>query len=637
MTVPALIEQLMNAIQLGVMLFLAAAGLTLVFGIMNFINLAHGSLYMLGGFIAATALARTQSFTAAILAAVLGAGAVALALEFAVMRRLSQRDHSAQVLGTFGLILFFNEAVRMLWGNAPLYLSIPAALDGTLEIVPGLRYSAYRVWITLFGLVVAAGLGLLISRTRLGALIRAGASNREMLQAMGINVRRLFALVFVLGGALAGLAGALTSPIQSVQVGMGEPVLILAFVVIVIGGIGSVRGAFVGSMLVGLVDTLGRFLLPKAFGYTVGPALASMAIFVLMSAMLYFRPMGLFPAATMHSPAPPANDASPVWPSIRPRTALVLGIAIVVLIAMVPLAGQTFATRVLARALVMGVAAIGLDLVFGFGGMISFGHAAFLGIGAYAVGILAAGGVSEGLIAIPAAVGCAALAGLAIGALSVRTSGIFFIMITLAFAQMFYYLAIGLEPFGGDNGMPLKAPTVIAGQIDLSNPKALYWAALSVVLIALGLVRRLVKSEFGLTLRGIRDNERRMRILGYPVQRYKLAAFTVSGALCGLAGALLANVDAYVGPSIIHWFTSGLLMIMVILGGQGTLVGPLLGALLYVVLEEALSGVTEHWMVIFGPLLVIVVLIARHGLLGVFALSGLSRERRAVQGLDRHG
>src|SRR3990172_8263432 len=256
----------MNAIQLGVMLFLAAAGLTLVFGIMNFINLAHGSLYMLGGFIAATALARTQSFTAAILAAVLGAGAVALALEFAVMRRLSQRDHSAQVLGTFGLILFFNEAVRMLWGNAPLYLSIPAALDGTLEIVPGLRYSAYRVWITLFGLVVAAGLGLLISRTRLGALIRAGASNREMLQAMGINVRRLFALVFLLGGALAGLAGALTSPIQSVQVGMGEPVLILAFVVIVIGGIGSVRGAFVGSMLVGLVDTLGRFLLPKAFG-----------------------------------------------------------------------------------------------------------------------------------------------------------------------------------------------------------------------------------------------------------------------------------------------------------------------------------------------------------------------------------
>jgi branched-chain amino acid transport system permease protein len=186
-------------------------------------------------------------------------------------------------------------------------------------------------------------------------------------------------------------------------------------------------------------------------------------------------------------------------------------------------------------------------------------------------------------------------------------------MITLAFAQMFYYLAIGLEHFGGDNGMPLKLPTVIAGTLDLSRPKVLYGVALACVLVTLFLLHRYLKTKFGLALRGIRDNERRMQTLGYATHRHKLAAYTLSGAICGLAGALLANVDSYVGPSMFHWFTSGLLMIMVILGGQGTLVGPLLGALVYVVLEEVLSQVTEHWMVIFGPLLVLVVLLRRRG------------------------
>jgi len=604
---PVLAEQLANAIQLGVMLFLAAAGLTLVFGIMNFINLAHGSLYMLGAFIGASTLAVTQSFVAAIAAAVAGAAAVGLALEWSVLRRLYERDHNAQVLGTFGLILFFNEAVRMIWGNAPLFLGIPSGLEGTLPILPGVPYSTYRLAITLIGLVVAGAMALLITRTRVGALIRAGASNREMLQAMGTDVQRLFAFVLALGGALAGLAGALTGPIQSVQVGMGEPVLILAFVVIVIGGIGSVRGAFVGSMLVGLVDTLGRAVLPKAFGYTVGPALASMAIFVLMSVMLYFRPAGLFPVASSQ-----VSHPVPAPRSVSSKTAII-AIAVVIAAALVPLSGETFYTRVLTRALAMGLAAIGLDLVFGYGGMISFGHAAFLGVGAYAVGILATYGIAEGLLALPVAVACAALAGLIIGALSIRTSGVFFIMITLAFAQMLYYVAIGLEAFGGDNGMPLKLPTTIAGTLDLSRPQLLYWVALACVLVTLVLGRRLVRSEFGLALRAIRDNERRMQTLGYATYRYKLVAYTLSGAICGLAGALLANVDSYVGPSMFHWFTSGLLMVMVILGGQGTLIGPLLGALFYVVLEEALSQATEHWMVIFGPVLILIVLLRSRG------------------------
>jgi branched-chain amino acid transport system permease protein len=332
-----------------------------------------------------------------------------------------------------------------------------------------------------------------------------------------------------------------------------------------------------------------------------------MAIFVLMSVMLYFRPTGLFPVAS--------SQVSHPIPAPRPisRTLTIIAIAVVIAAALLPLSGETFYTRVLTRALAMGLAAIGLDLVFGYGGMISFGHAAFLGVGAYAVGILASYGIAEGLLALPVAVACAALAGLIIGALSIRTSGVFFIMITLAFAQMLYYVAIGLEAFGGDNGMPLKLPTTIGGTLDLSKPQLLYWVALACVLATLYLGGKVVRSEFGLALRAIRDNEQRMQTLGYATYRYKVVAYTVSGGICGLAGALLANVDSYVGPSMFHWFTSGLLMVMVILGGQGTLIGPLLGALVYVVLEEALSQLTEHWMVIFGPLLIVIVLLRNRG------------------------
>ena len=615
-----LLEQGVNALQLGMMLFLTSAGLTLVFGIMNFINLAHGSLYMLGAFTGASLLARTGSFTMAVTGGLAGAAIGAAVLEWSVLRRLYVRDHSAQVLGTFGLILFFNEAVRMIWGNAPLFISMPQWLSGAVEVFPGFHYSAYRLLVTLLGLSVAVAMALIITRTRLGALIRAGASNREMLQALGVNVRALFALVFALGGALAGLAGTLMGPVQSVQVGMGEPVLILAFVVIVIGGIGSVKGAFVGAILVGLVDTLGRYALPKLLGYTVGPALASLAIYLLMAAMLYFRPNGLFPAPSASGGAPPVEEIPLRYG--RPGGAwIAVGIAAVALLLILPLIGDAYHVRTMTRAVIMGIAALALALVFGYGGMISFGHAAFLGIGAYSVGILAEHGVTSGLVAIPVAVAAAGAAALLIGALALRTTGIFFIMITLAFAQMLYYVSIGLERYGGDNGMPLKAATRLGDAVVFSNPVHLYYGGLAALAVVYAAGRIFVNSAFGLALRGIRDNERRMRNLGYPTYRYKVLAFALSGALTGLAGALLANADSYVGPSNLHWFMSGLLMIMVILGGQGSLAGPVIGAVLYVVVEEGLSHVTEHWMVIFGPLLVLTVLLARRGLLGI-ALPG---------------
>ena len=301
-----LIEQAFNGLQFGVMLFLIAAGLTLVFGIMDLVNLSHGSLVMVGAYLATTLIEWTGSFILGILLALPSTFLVGVAVEIVVLRTLYERDHLDQVLATFGLILFFNELIRIVWGPASLYSGLPGSISGHVEILPGVPYPAFRLLIILVGLLVALLIYFIVARTKLGMLIRAGASNREMAGALGVNIRMLFTLVFGLGASFAGLAGMMLGPLTSVEPGMGEPLLILAFVVIIIGGIGSIRGAFIAAVIVGLVDTLGRVFLPmllrslvaESTADTVGPALASMLIYILMAGILVFRPRGLFPART---------------------------------------------------------------------------------------------------------------------------------------------------------------------------------------------------------------------------------------------------------------------------------------------------------------------------------------------------
>jgi branched-chain amino acid transport system permease protein len=298
------IEQCLNGLQFGLLLFLLAAGLTLVFGIMDLVNLAHGSLYMIGAYFAATFAAWTGSF---VLGAVLALGAtllVGMAVEVIVMRRLYGRDHLDHVLGTFGLILFFNELVRLIWGPAGMSLPLPSWLLTSVPILPGISYSAYRLAMIVVTLGVAGFLYVLVMRTRIGMLIRAGASNREMVGALGVNIKLLYTLVFGLGAALAGLAGMMQAPILTVQIGMGENIIILAFVITVIGGIGSIRGALIGAIFVGVVDTLGRAYLPDLLrlvlsrdgASTAAPALSSMLIYLLMAVVLVVKPEGLFSA-----------------------------------------------------------------------------------------------------------------------------------------------------------------------------------------------------------------------------------------------------------------------------------------------------------------------------------------------------
>ena len=302
MSLVLIAEQILNGLQFGIMLFLMSAGLTLIFGVMGLINLAHGSLYMIGAFIAAAAASATGSFILALVAALSAAALAGAIVEMTIIRKLYNRDHLDQVLATFALILIFSEGTRWVFGSFPLYLDVPAYLQGAVTLPGGIQYPLYRITLIVFGLIIGAGLGLLITKTRIGVQIRAGENDREMVSALGVNISKLYTFVFALGAALAGLAGALVGAIQSVEVGMGEPVLILAFVVIVIGGIGSVKGALIGSILVGLTDTLGGIFLPKLFGLfmdlatatNVGSSIASMSIYILMSIVLVWRPTGLF-------------------------------------------------------------------------------------------------------------------------------------------------------------------------------------------------------------------------------------------------------------------------------------------------------------------------------------------------------
>lgn len=297
-------EQLLNGLQLGVTLLLMASGLTLVFGIMNLINLAHGSLFMVGAYVAASAVAHGAGFGVGLLAGVAAAGLTGMLLELLVLRRLYRRDHLDQVLATFGMILFFNELVQIVWGRRPLPMSPPDWLSGTVQILPGLPYPAFRIAVIVVGVAVIVGLYLLVMRSRLGMWIRAGASNREMIDALGVNIGLLYTLVFGLGACLAGLAGVMAAPFVAVQSGMGEDILILTFVVIVVGGIGSIRGAVAGALLIGVADTLGRVYLPTlmrlwfepATADSVGASLAAMTIYLLMAAVLIIRPQGLFHA-----------------------------------------------------------------------------------------------------------------------------------------------------------------------------------------------------------------------------------------------------------------------------------------------------------------------------------------------------
>lgn len=628
-------EQILNGLQLGVILFLMAAGLTLTFGIMNLVNLAHGSLFMVGAYLGVTFQQMTGSFILGFALAGAGTFLVGLVLERVIIRHLYTRDHLDQVLCTVGLVYIFNEGMRLIAGPEPLHAPIPRALAGTLELIPGAPYPTYRLAIIVTGLAIALALYLLIAKTRLGMLIRAGASNRVMTAVLGVNIAVIYAAVFALGAALAGIAGFISAPILTVYPGMGDNVLILALVVLVIGGMGSIKGAFAAALLVGVIDTIGRAYLKDLMGLvlspvaanTVAPAIASMLIYILMAVILFFKPEGLIPATGKRraEAAPVAADLPEVsagklvrW---RVPALAVLCVGFLGLPLMAHAADAPFWLDLGVRIMIFAIAALSLDLILGHAGLVSFGHALYLGVGAYAVGILSHHGVQSGFIQWPLAMAVSALMAAAMSFVSLRTSGTFFIMITLAFAQMMFFAASSLYDYGGDDGMSLAERSTFGGLIDLYNSNHFYYLVLAILILVAVLNARLVRSRFGMVLRGIKINERRMEAVGYPTFRYKLVACVISAAICGLAGALLANSAEFVGPQFMDWTRSAELMIIVVLGGMATTFGPVIGALAYLGLEKYLSDLTIHWRLLLGPLLILVVFLGRGGLCALFAPS----------------
>ena len=307
---------------------------------------------------------------------------------------------------------------------------------------------------------------------------------------------------------------------------------------------------------------------------------------------------------------------------LTPRNAVV--VALIAMMALLPVyaaaTGNTFTMTLFTRIIILAIAAVSLNLIMGYGGMVSFGHAAYLGIGGYVVGILAKEGINSGFVQWPLALMLSGLFALAVGALSLRTRGVYFIMITLAFGQVVYYVANGLDRYGGDDGLTIQRRSQFGDLVNLSNKTAFYYVCLALLLGAILLVWRIVNSRFGLVIRGARSNERRMRSIGFPVYRYRLACFVIAGILCGLAGVLLANHTSFISPALMHWTRSGDLIVMVVLGGMGSAFGPLIGTVALLVLEEALSGVTEYSQIIVGPLLLLVVLYARGGIDGMLRL-----------------
>lgn len=597
------LEQLLNGLVYGMLLFLTAAGLSLIFGLMNVVSLTHGSFFMLGGYVGYTVYQLTGSFWLAFLLAPVPIGVAGIVMEIAFLRPLYRRGHLDQVLLTFGFTFIFFDAVQTFWGRDVLSLPQPAALDGVVALGTGV-FSTYRLFLIVLGLAIAAALWLFLERSRLGARVRAGVDDAAMAGGLGCNIPALFTAIFGAGVALAALGGVAAGPIFGMYPGEDAEILIPAFIVIVVGGMGSLRGAFVGSLLIGEADTFGKAYVPQV---------ALFLIYLVMAVVLLARPQGLF--GIKHAPATSPPGVAPDTP-LQSRRALLIGLLVIVALIVYPLFVADYQRQLVTELFIFAIFAMSLDLILGYTGLMSLGHAGFFGLGAYAVIVL---GTMFGLnawIGVILGVGVAALASFIIGYFCVRTSGIPFLMLTLAFSQLIYSVALKWRDVtGGSDGIGIPEKPGFFG-FDLSNALPMYFMALIFfVLCFLGL-RRLVASPLGRVFIGIRENEARMQAIGYATRRYKLAAFTIGGAVAGFAGGLYAIFNGFISPDAVYWSASGDILIMVMLGGAGTLIGPIFGTAAYLLMKNLVSSYSEHWLFIIGVVFVVCVLFFPGGIWG---------------------
>ena len=604
--------QVLSALRQASFLFLISSGLTLIFGVLNILNFAHGALYMLGAyFIYALTLHLTgpAGFLIALLAAPLGVAVIAVAIEAGLLRRIYKQEEIYQLLLTYSLVLIIDDLAKIVFG--PEYKSIPKpdAISGAVTIFGG-TVPVYTLVVLVLAPMMALVLWYLLYKTRTGKIVRATSSDREMADALGINMSALFTLVFAFGAMLAGFAGALAGPARTVFPGVGTEVIIESFVVVVIGGLGNLWGALIGSILIGTLETVGIIVFPE-FEMSL--------IYLLMVAILVVRPWGLFgrplkvKALSDRNLSMEAQEISPVHFSIHPLIRLIP----LVLLLIVPLVAGRFYQFLLTQILIASLVAVAFNLLLGTTGLLSFGQMAFYGVGAYTVGLLA---MKAGFGTLPALLLSpvfAALAAAVIGFFCVRLSGVHFAMLTLAFGQLVYTVAFKWYGFtGGDNGIQGIPIRSLPGGIDIGSTKAMYYFALAVVGISIECLRRIRSSAFGSTLKAIRENNQRAAYLGVNVKLYQWTAFVIAGAFTGLAGGLYAIMEKAITPDIIHWTKSGEPVFMTIIGGIYTFAGPVVGAAVFVVLNSYLVAWTENWALVLGIILLVMVLMLPGGVVG---------------------
>jgi branched-chain amino acid transport system permease protein len=599
----SLLAQLLNGLVYGMLLFLLAAGLSLIFGLMNVVSLAHGSFFMLGAFVGLAVFRMTHNFWLSLIVAPIPVAIVGIMVEMVFLRPLYRRGHLDQVLLTFGFTFVFLDIVQSVWGTDVFGLAAPPELQGVIEIGSGV-YSIYRMFLIALGGSLALLLWLVLERSRLGAMVRAGVDDSAMASGLGGNIPALFTGVFGGGVALAALGGVAAGPILGVYAGMDTDILIPAFIVIVVGGMGSLRGAFVGSLLIGEADTFGKAYLPD---------LALFLIYVVMAVVLLVRPQGLF--GIKHAGVASLPAGAPFGSVASPYTRIT-AYAVLAILALYPLMVPDYPRTLVSEIFIFAILAMSLDLLLGYTGLTSLGHATFFGFGAYFVIVL---GSIYGLNAwIGVALGVAAAAATAaiIGYFCVRTSGISFLMLTLAFSQVVFSIALKWRDVtGGSDGIAIPEKPGFFG-LDLSNSLAMYYMAFLFLLLCYGVLWRLINSPLGLVFVGIRENEDRMRAIGYATRNYKILSFTIGGAFAGFAGGLYAIFNGFVSPDIVYWSASGDILIMVMLGGTGTLIGPAIGAGIFLLMKNIVSSYSAHWLLIIGSIFIGCVMFFPSGIWG---------------------
>jgi len=608
--------QVLSALRQAAFLFLISSGLTLVFGVLNILNFAHGALYMLGAYFmywVTLQLVGTGGFLLAFLAAPLGVALIAVVIEMGLLRRIYIQEEIYQLLLTYALVLIIDDLAKIVFG--PEFKSIPKpdVLSGSVTLFGG-TVPVYTLLVVILAPAVALLLWYLLYKTKTGKVVRATSSDREMADALGINMSALFTLVFAFGAILAGLGGALAGPVRTVFPGVGTEVIIESFVVVVIGGLGNLWGALIGSILIGALETIGIIVFPE---------FEMALIYLLMVAVLVVRPWGLFgrplkvKALSEKNLAMEAQEISPVHFTVHPAVRW----APLLLLLLVPLFAGRFYQYLLTQIFVASLMGVAFNLLLGTTGLLSFGQAAFFGVGAYTVGLLltkAGFGTLPALALSP--VVAAAVAGV-IGFFCVRLSGVHFAMLTLAFGQLIFAVVFKWYGFtGGDNGIqgiPIK-PISVAGLagVDIGSTQAMYYFVLVVVGLSVELLRRIRSSPFGATLKSIRENGQRASYLGVNIQLYQWTAFVVAGAFTGLAGGLYALMEKSISPEIIHWTKSAEPVLMTIIGGIYTFVGPAVGAVVYIILNSYLVAWTEKWALVLGLVLLTLVLLLPGGVVG---------------------